>query len=84
MSGVIEQLPGVEQVMVLGIPSEEWGTAVAAAVVGDVDAEVIRRAVHAELGAHAVPKSIVTLDAFPRLPGGKPDRRTIISLLERA
>jgi O-succinylbenzoic acid--CoA ligase len=84
VSAVIEQLPGVEQVMVLGVPSEEWGSAVAAAVVGDVDAAVIRQAVHVELGAHAVPKSIVTLGAFPRLPGGKPDRRTIISLLERA
>lgn len=81
---VIEALPGVEQAMVLGIRSEEWGSAVAAAVVGDVDAEVIRQAVHVELGAHAVPKSIVTLDAFPLLPGGKPDRRTISTLLEHA
>jgi O-succinylbenzoic acid--CoA ligase len=84
VSDVIEALPGVEQAMVLGISSEEWGTAVAAAVVGDVDTEVIRQAVHVELGAHAVPKAIVTLDAFPLLPGGKPDRRTISTLLERA
>jgi O-succinylbenzoic acid--CoA ligase len=84
VAGIIDGLPGVEQVMVLGISSAEWGTAVAAAVVGDVDADVIRQAVHVELGAHAVPKSIVTLDAFPLLPGGKPDRQTIRSLLERA
>lgn len=84
VTDVIERLPGVEQAIVLGISSEEWGTAVAAAVVGDVEAEVIRQAVHVELGPHAVPKSIVTLDALPQLPGGKPDRRTILSLLERA
>lgn len=84
VSDVIQALPGVEQAIVLGIRSEEWGAAVAAAIVGDVDAEVIRQAVHVELGAHAVPKSIVTLDAFPLLPGGKPDRRTVRSLLERA
>ncbi|MBG6224514.1 O-succinylbenzoic acid--CoA ligase [Arthrobacter sp. CAN_A2] len=84
VSDVIQALPGVEQAMVLGIRSEEWGTAVAAAIVGDVDADVIRQAVHVELGAHAVPKSIVTLDALPLLPGGKPDRRTIHQLLERA
>ncbi|WP_104180697.1 AMP-binding protein [Arthrobacter sp. B0490] len=84
VSDVIEALAGVEQAMVLGISSEEWGTAVAAAVVGDVDADVIRQAVHVELGAHAVPKAIVTLDAFPLLPGGKPDRRTISTLLEHA
>ncbi|MHA7208701.1 AMP-binding protein [Arthrobacter sp. MDT1-65] len=84
VSDVIEALAGVEQAMVLGISSEEWGTAVAAAIVGDVDADVIRQAVHVELGAHAVPKAIVTLDAFPLLPGGKPDRRTISTLLDRA
>ncbi|MHA7189038.1 AMP-binding protein [Arthrobacter sp. MDT2-16] len=84
VSDVIEALPGVEQALVLGIPSPEWGSAVAAAVVGDVDAEVVRQAVHVELGAHAVPKAIVTLDALPLLPGGKPDRLTISTLLERA
>ncbi|WP_258069902.1 AMP-binding protein [Arthrobacter sp. SX1312] len=84
VSDVIQALPGVEQAMVLGIRSEEWGTAVAAAIVGDVDADVIRQAVHVELGAHAVPKAIVALDALPLLPGGKPDRRTIHTLLERA
>ncbi len=84
VADVIQALPGVEQAIVLGISSEEWGSAVAAAVVGDIDAEVIRQAVHIELGAHAVPKSIVTLDAFPLLPGGKPDRRTIRTLLEHA
>ncbi|WP_082046031.1 AMP-binding protein [Arthrobacter sp. L77] len=84
VSDVIQALPGVEQAMVLGIRSEEWGTAVAAAIVGDIDADVVRQAVHVELGAHAVPKAIVTLDALPLLPGGKPDRRTIHTLLERA
>ncbi|MHA7240123.1 AMP-binding protein [Arthrobacter sp. TMS1-12-1] len=84
VADVIQALPGVDRAMVLGIRSEEWGTAVAAAVVGDVDADVIRQAVHVELGAHAVPKAIVTLDAFPLLPGGKPDRLTIHQLLERA
>lgn len=84
VSDVIEALAGVEQALVLGISSEEWGTAVAAAVVGDVDPAVIQQAVHVELGAHAVPKAIVSLDALPLLPGGKPDRRAISTLLERA
>lgn len=84
VSDVIQALPGVEQSVVLGIRSEEWGTAVAAAIVGEVDTDVIRQAVHVELGAHAVPKVIVALDALPLLPGGKPDRRTIHALLERA
>jgi O-succinylbenzoic acid--CoA ligase len=84
VSDVIEALAGVEQALVLGISSEEWGTAVAVAVVGDVDAAVIQQAVHVELGAHAVPKAIVSLDALPLLPGGKPDRRAISTLLERA
>lgn len=81
---VIQAVPGVDQVMVLGIDSPEWGSAVAAAVLGNVDSGIIRQAVHVELGAHAVPKTILALDAFPLLPGGKPDRRTIRALLERA
>ncbi len=84
VSNIIEMLPGVQQAMVLGIHNDEWGTVVGAAIVGDADAEVIRQAVDIELGAHAVPKVIVTLDAFPLLPGGKPDRRIIHTLLERA
>ncbi|WP_434995075.1 AMP-binding protein [Arthrobacter sp. Ld5] len=84
VSDVIQALPGVEEALVLGIRSEEWGTAVAAAIVGEVDADVVRQAVHVELGAHAVPKAVVMLDALPLLPGGKPDRRTIQALLERA
>ncbi|MBG6216208.1 O-succinylbenzoic acid--CoA ligase [Arthrobacter sp. CAN_A6] len=81
---VIESIPGVSQALVVGIPSTQWGTAVAAAVVGTAEAQVVRQRVQDALGAHAVPKSVLALDALPLLPGGKPDRRTIQALLGKA
>ncbi|WP_026549083.1 AMP-binding protein [Arthrobacter sp. Br18] len=83
VADVIESIPGVSQALVVGIPSVQWGMAVAAAVVGTADTQLVRQRVHDALGAHAVPKSVLTLDALPLLPGGKPDRRTIQALLAR-
>lgn len=84
VADVIESIPGVSQALVVGVPSTQWGTAVAAAVVGTAEAQLVRQRVHDVLGAHAVPKSLLTLDALPLLPGGKPDRRTIQALLAKA
>ncbi len=80
---VIEGISGVDQALVLGITSSEWGTSVAAAVVGTVEAEVVRRHVAEELGAHAAPKTVLALEAMPLLPGGKPDRQSVRALLEQ-
>jgi o-succinylbenzoate---CoA ligase len=77
----IEAVPGVEAAVVAGVEHPEWGTQVAAAVVGPADAGVIRSTVRERLGAAAVPKIVLPLDELPALPTGKPDRLRIQALL---
>ena len=71
---------------VAGVPSEEWGQAVAAYVAlaaggatGDdhagpaADVDGLRDSWHRELG-FAAPKTVLTAPALKMLPNGKPDR----------
>jgi len=77
----IEAVPGVQTALVAGIDSPEWGTRLAAAVVGSASAEEIQAHVRAELGGPAAPRHIVFLDALPLLENGKPDRLAVARLL---
>jgi 3-oxocholest-4-en-26-oate---CoA ligase len=74
---VIKGIPGVEDVIVVGVPDERFGTAVAAVLatrpgadlrVADVDAAVRRR-----LASYKAPRHIVFVPVVPRLANGKPD-----------
>ncbi|MHA7154066.1 AMP-binding protein [Arthrobacter sp. TMN-50] len=84
VTSVIENMPGVREALVLGIDSAEWGTVVAAAVVGQVSANEVRQHTRASLGAHAVPRIILGLESIPLLSNGKPDRLAVRSLLEQS
>ena len=61
-----------------GVPSTVAGQNVAAAVVPlpgvTVDVPALRRCVQEALGAHAVPRPLLVLDALPRNANGKLDR----------
>ncbi|WP_245604311.1 AMP-binding enzyme [Nocardioides aequoreus] len=70
--------PAVSEVVVLGVPDEEWGERVVAFCVADGVPE-------AELAATVAPrewrpKQWVRLDAVPLLPNGKPDRAALRAL----
>jgi O-succinylbenzoic acid--CoA ligase len=79
------RVPGVRAAHVEGVPDEEWGQLVAAAVVPDgpvsLDPEEVRGAVRGALPAHAVPRRVVLLESLPLLPSGKPDRLRLRHLL---
>jgi o-succinylbenzoate---CoA ligase len=66
--------PRVSAAEVVGMPDEEWGEVVVAAVVGDVTLEELRDWVAAEYPRSYAPRSVVHLDALPLLPNGKVDR----------
>lgn len=84
VSSVIEGMAGVSEALVLGVPHPEWGAQVAAAVVGSVNPDAVRRHAQEHLGSHAAPKIVLTLDKLPLLPNGKPDRLAVRALFEQS
>ncbi|MFI0469865.1 o-succinylbenzoate--CoA ligase [Saccharopolyspora sp. 5N102] len=83
---VLTEQPGVREACVLGVPDQEWGQAVVAAVVPADPAappaeDALRATVRERLGAAASPKRIAFLSELPLRGPGKPDRRALAALL---
>jgi o-succinylbenzoate---CoA ligase len=76
--------PKVSAAEVVGMPDEEWGEVVVAAVVGDVTLEELRDWVAEEYPRSYAPRSVVHLDALPLLPNGKVDRLALRARLGTA
>jgi O-succinylbenzoic acid--CoA ligase len=83
----LEELDGVTAAFVAGVPSREWGQAVAAYVaVTDPSPEGLKGFTarrEAALGILA-PKTVVADKELPMLPNGKPDRLAMIEQLSAA
>ena len=74
---VLTSLPGVREVVVVGVPNPRWGQEVVALVAADgplPDLASVRAAVSGVLGAAAAPRRLVVVDAVPLRGIGKPDR----------
>jgi O-succinylbenzoic acid--CoA ligase len=87
VEAAIRALPGIRDVLVVGVPDADWGQAVAVLVVPQprsperTVAEL--RAVLTDAGALPrthLPHRLLAVDAIPLLPSGKPDRRAAASL----
>ena len=84
---VLADQPGVRAACVVGLPDDEWGAVVGAAVVVDpaadaaADRDRCRAAVRARLGRAAVPRVLRVVDALPLRGIGKPDRAAVVGLL---
>lgn len=80
----LENFDGVTAAFVAGVPSREWGQAVAAYVaVEDSSPEGIEhyKALCQEKLGSLAPKTVLTTDGLIMLPNGKPDRLAMIELL---
>ena len=79
VEGVLKGHPGVYDCLVVGVPDERWGTAVAAVVQPTPGAEVTLEnlAAHtkASLAGYKAPKHLVLVDVVVRSPSGKADYR---------
>lgn len=85
---VLAEVPGVGEVLVVGVPDPEWGQALVAVVVPAAGAPApaladLRDAAAAALGGPAAPRHLVTLAALPLRGPGKPDRRGAAELAAR-
>jgi len=78
---VVATLPGVAEVCVVGVPDDEWGHAVVAAVVpagAPPTLDEVRALVSARLGPRHAPRRLVVRDHLPHRGIGKPDRRALV------
>ncbi|MFJ9557989.1 AMP-binding protein [Nocardiopsis sp. NPDC101807] len=77
----IVALPGVREVVVTGVPDEEFGQRFAAFVVPydgvEVDPNKVRMHVRSVLGRFSVPRDVVVLDELPRNATGKVVKRRL-------
>lgn len=82
---VLLAMPGVSQAVVVGVPDEEWGTRVAAALVmapryAAPDLRAVRELAGRRLGPAAAPRQLLVLPELPMLGPGKPDRNALARL----
>ena len=84
IEAVIEQMPGVAQVAVTGLPSEEWGQQIGAFVVprpgAQLSAEQVRDFARVRLRSSRTPDTVVFVPELPHTPTGKLLRRELVRL----
>jgi long-chain acyl-CoA synthetase len=74
--------PGINDVAVIGAPSDKWGETVRAIVVRERTAELVTEAqvidyARADLARYKCPTSVVFVDELPRNPSGKVLKRVL-------
>jgi O-succinylbenzoic acid--CoA ligase len=74
---------GRGDLVIVGIPDPDWGTAVIAVTDGDIDEPSLRAALSRSLPNHALPRRLVRLAALPRTAGGKVDRADLRAQLSK-
>lgn len=81
IEGLIDDLPGVIESAVFGVPHPDFGEGVVAAVVagpdGSVQGEAIRAALSDQLAKFKQPKAVVILDDLPRNTMGKVQKNVL-------
>jgi len=80
VENVVQEFPGVRQVMVIGTPHEDWGEAVCAAVVPTdkgLDEKALIAFCKEKLAAYKVPKTIEIVEEIPLTAYGKPDKKAL-------
>jgi O-succinylbenzoic acid--CoA ligase len=74
VEAVLSRIAGVDEAVVVGIPSVDWGMEVACLYVGEASAIRIESQLRDRLPGFMVPKRWLRIKALPRTPMGKPDR----------
>lgn len=78
VEAAITELAQVRECAVIGVPHDKWGEAVHAIVVADgIDQKAIIAHSKARLGGVKAPKSVEFVEAIPRTPAGKMDKKAL-------
>ena len=90
----LTSIDAVAEACVVGLPDEQWGSVVAAAVVLEPggqrggsnrwDSATLRTTARGRLDGAHTPKRVVALEALPLRPSGKVDRRAVARLIAAA
>jgi fatty-acyl-CoA synthase len=88
IANTIEQVSGVIEAAVVGMPDEEWGEVITAAVVvapgSDITADRLREHCHARLARYKCPRRFVFMAELPRNPNGKLAKAELLKMLDVA
>jgi malonyl-CoA/methylmalonyl-CoA synthetase len=71
VEAALDDLPGIAASAVIGVPHPDFGEAVVACVVGQVEPESVRAALRERLAAFKIPKRVLVLADLPRNAMGK-------------
>jgi O-succinylbenzoic acid--CoA ligase len=81
----IESIDHIKEAAVFGLPDEEWGQRVVAAVIKKPEATLnqleLRKALKEELLSFKIPKQVLFVDALPRTQSGKIQRSKLVDLV---
>ncbi len=71
VEAALDDLPGVAASAVIGVPHPDFGEAVVACLVGEVDEAAIQAALRDRLAAFKIPKRVIVMEDLPRNAMGK-------------
>jgi malonyl-CoA/methylmalonyl-CoA synthetase len=71
VEAALDALPGVRASAVIGVPHPDFGEAVVACVVGEVEEAAVRAGLRDRLAAFKIPKRVIVMADLPRNAMGK-------------
>jgi malonyl-CoA/methylmalonyl-CoA synthetase len=74
---VLDDVPGVVESAVVGVPHPDFGEAVVAVVMGEADEEALIAEARARLAHYKIPKRVVRVDELPRNAMGKVQKNVL-------
>lgn len=80
IEAILGGAPGVSEAIVVGEEDARFGMRAVAYVVGTADTDDVLRHAREHLASYLVPDEIRSIEAIPRTPTGKPDRRALLDL----
>ena len=81
---VLRQYPGIKDCSVVGLPNDEWGELVAAAIVtqGVVDEKALNIWMREQMPAYKTPRKYLVVSELPRNTMGKETKKDVVNLIQ--